>query len=92
MERWYPYSGIAMYGPAPSSRSRSTHRSPTTGIELLIINQGDTRNETPIEAYWTWTFFGGLLLTPGVQYINHPALNPTQGGSWVAELRLTQLF
>jgi porin len=55
-------------------------------------NPPDARNEIPIEAYWTWTFFGGLLLTPSVQYISHPALNPTQQGSWVATLRLTQLF
>jgi porin len=55
-------------------------------------NPPNARNEIPIEAYWTWTFFGGLLLTPAVQYISHPALNPTQEGSWAASLRLTQLF
>jgi carbohydrate-selective porin OprB len=63
-----------------------------SGAASQPTNPPNARNEIPIEAYWTWTFFGGLLLTPAVQYIGHPALNPTQEGSWLVALRLTQLF
>ena len=41
-------------------------------------NPPNARNEKPIEAYWTWTFFGGLLLTPSVQVDPRPGAEPQQ--------------
>lgn len=55
-------------------------------------NPPTARNEKPIEAYWTWTFFGGLLLTPSIQFIFDPALNPAKSDVWVLSLRATFLF
>src|ERR1017187_6517574 len=39
MERSYPHYGIAMYGPAPSwrSRSRSGHRTATRGLPKPVL-------------------------------------------------------
>jgi carbohydrate-selective porin OprB len=45
-----------------------------------------------IEVYWTWTFFGGLLLTPSVQVIVDPALNPAKSSVSVLSLRATFTF
>lgn len=56
------------------------------------INPPSARNEIVIEAYWTWTFVGGLLLTPSVQYLSHPALYPTRDAVWVGSLRATLPF
>jgi carbohydrate-selective porin OprB len=76
-------------------------RSSTDQIALAVglsqaasppTNPPNTRNEKPIEAYWTWTFFGGVLLTPSVQYIFDPALSPTKNGVWGLSLRATFLF
>lgn len=50
------------------------------------------RNERAIEAYWTWTLFGGLLLTPSVQVIFDPALNPAKDNVSVFSLRATFTF
>jgi carbohydrate-selective porin OprB len=55
-------------------------------------NPPNARNEKPIEGYWTWTFFGGLLLTPSVQVILDPALNPTKSSVWVLSMRATLVF
>ena len=55
-------------------------------------NPPNTRNEKVIEAYWTWTFFGGLLLTPSVQLIVDPALNPSNRNVSVLSLRATFVF
>jgi len=55
-------------------------------------NPPSARNEKAIEAYATWTFFGGLLLTPSVQIIFDPALNPMKGSVTVLSLRTTFTF
>jgi len=36
------------------------------------IHRG-TGDEISVETYWNWEFFGGLLLTPDLQYISNPA-------------------
>ena len=60
--------GLAMNNPM--------QRAPTDQIALAVglsdaagppANPPTARNEKAIEAYWTWTYFGGLLLTPSVQ-------------------------
>ena len=55
-------------------------------------NPPNTRNEKVFEAYWTWTFFGGLLLTPSVQIIVDPALNPAKNSVSVLSMRATFMF
>ena len=55
-------------------------------------NPASARNEKQLEAYWTWTFFGGLLLTPSVQVIFNPALNPAKNNVSVLSLRATFTF
>jgi hypothetical protein len=55
-------------------------------------NPPNARDEWVIEAYWAWTFFGGLQITPDVQLYIHPALNPGQSNAWVFGLRTVILF
>ncbi len=71
--------GVAMNNPL--------HRA-STGQIAIAVGRSDVagaptypagaRDEKAIEAYWNWTFFGGLLPTPSVQVIFDPALNPTK--------------
>ena len=56
------------------------------------VTPAGARNEKVIEVYWTWTFFGGLLLTPAVQVILDPALAPQRGHATILSLRITLLF
>jgi len=76
-------------------------RSPTDQIALAIgysdaasppANPPGARNEKLAELYWNWTFAKGLLLTPDVQYIRSPALNPARDSVWVFSLRATLMF
>ena len=55
-------------------------------------NPPNARNEKALEAYWTWTFLGGLLLTPSAQVIFDPALNPAKDNVSVLSLRITFMF
>ena len=55
-------------------------------------NPPGARREKAIEVYWTWTFFGGLLLTPSAQVIFDPALNPSKVNVSVLSLRATFMF
>jgi len=50
------------------------------------------RSEKVVEGYWNWTLFGGLLLTPDVQYLRDPARNPTRDSVWALSLRTTLMF
>jgi carbohydrate-selective porin OprB len=50
------------------------------------------RREKIAEAYWNWTFLGGLLLTPDVQWVLDPALDPDRDSVWILSLRATLLF
>ncbi|HEX6829207.1 MAG TPA: carbohydrate porin [Burkholderiales bacterium] len=50
------------------------------------------RDEKIVEAYWNWTLAKALLLTPDVQYIRDPALDPTRTSAWVWSLRATLMF
>ena len=85
--------GLAMNNPM--------QRAPTDQIALAVglsdaagppTNPPTARNEKAIEAYWTWTYFGGLLLTPSVQLIVDPALSPTKRNVSVFSLRATFMF
>jgi hypothetical protein len=85
--------GVAMNNPL--KRSSTDQIALDVGVSEAAsppVNPANARNEKPIEAYWTWTFFGGLLLTPSVQFILDPALNPTKNDVWVLSLRATFMF
>lgn len=76
--------GVAMTHPL--------HRSPTDQIGVAFgysdvaaapTIPANARNEKILEAFWNWALFGGLLVTPDVQLIVDPALNPDRGSVWV---------
>jgi carbohydrate-selective porin OprB len=50
------------------------------------------RSEKVVESYWKWKVLGGLLLTPDVQFILDPALDPARDSVWVLSLRTTLVF
>ena len=49
-------------------------------------------SETMMEAFWAFTAFRSLLITPSIQLYLEPALAPNAEISAVFSLRLTQLF
>ena len=76
-------------------------RSATDQIGLAIgttiaapppANPAAARNETVLEAYWSWTLLGGVLLTPSVQMILDPALSPDRNSAWALSLRATLML
>ena len=85
--------GVAMNNPL--KRASSDQIALAVGLSNAAsppTNPPGARNEKVIELYWTWTFFGGLLLTPSVQTIFDPALNPTKSNVSVLSLRGTLAF
>ena len=85
--------GVAMNNPM--------QRASTDQIALAIglsdaasppTNPPSARNERVVEAYWTWTSFGGLILTPSVQLVVDPALNAAKRNVSVLSLRATFMF
>lgn len=56
------------------------------------VNPTGTRNEKILEAYWNWSVTKVLLVTPDVQYILNPALDPARNHAWVWSLRTTLRF
>ena len=85
--------GLAMNNPL--------HRASTDQIAVAVgqsvaaappVNPPGARNEKAIEAYWTWTFVGGILLTPSLQVILDPALNPGISSVRVWSVRTTFAF
>ena len=76
-------------------------RSATDQIGLAIgtsiaapppANPAAARNETVLEAYWSWTVLGGFLLTPSVQVILDPALSSDRNSAWALSLRATLML
>ena len=55
-------------------------------------NPAGARNETVLEAYWSWTVLGGWLLTPSVQVVLDPAFAPDRTSAWTLSLRGTMMF
>jgi hypothetical protein len=55
-------------------------------------NPPDAGDEMVAEAYWNWELFGGLLLTPDVQYIINPAKDTGRDSVWALSLRSTLMF
>ena len=76
-------------------------RSPTDQIGLAvgyseasgpIAAPPGRRGEAILEAYWSWTLFGGLLFTPDVQFYLEPALDANGSSAWVLSLRATLML
>jgi Carbohydrate-selective porin, OprB family len=49
-------------------------------------------SETMLEAYWSWSVFNAILVTPNVQLYLQPALAPSDDVAAVFTIRVTQLF
>ncbi|WP_421996922.1 carbohydrate porin [Reyranella sp.] len=49
-------------------------------------------SETMVEAYWAWSLYHALLITPDIQLYLQPALAPSSDISAVFTIRVTQLF
>jgi carbohydrate-selective porin OprB len=49
-------------------------------------------SETMLEAYWSWSIYRTLLVTPDIQLHLQPALAPSSDLSAVFTIRVTQLF
>lgn len=57
------------------------------------FNPPNAPDEWVMEAYWTWTFFRGMLqLSPDIQFYINPALQPGQGSAQVYTLRAVLYF
>jgi porin len=61
------------------------------------VNWGDTaidmlRDQTTIEAFWNFQFAQNLAITPSVQLLIDPALNPQEDRVWVYGLRARVTF
>ena len=56
------------------------------------INPAGARDETVVEAYWSWSVLGGLLLTPSVQFVVDPALARDRDSAWALSLRATLML
>lgn len=79
----------------PLGRSATDQIGLAIGTSLAApppANPVAARNETVLEAYWSWTFLGGCLLTPSVQMILDPALAPDRHSAWVLALRATLML
>jgi carbohydrate-selective porin OprB len=61
-------------------------------VAALPVNPAGARDEKIIEAYWSWTFVGGLLVTPAVQVTFDPALNAGTTSVTVLSVRTTLMF
>jgi porin len=79
----------------PLGRSKMDQIGLTIGYAMVTdppTSQPDTGNETVVEAYWNWEFFGEFLITPDVQYISNPSGDAEHGSVWALSLRATLMF
>ena len=106
-ERWLPFLriGYADGGGAPLERSVSTGFAyyPADGDSVfgLGINWGRanrasfgaaTDDQYTLEAYYRFQLFERLAITPDLQLILQPAMNPKQDLIWIAGLRARLTF
>ena len=64
-----------------------------TDLIALGLNWGDPgteglRDQATLEAIYRFQFAQNLALTPSVQYLKNPALNPGRDSLWIAAIRL----
>jgi hypothetical protein len=97
-DRWMPYARLGFSkGSAPIYNESVTvglirkflYRSDVIG---LSVNHGSPpdeslRDQTSIEAFWRFQFSQGFAITPSVQLLLDPALNPDEDTIWVWGLR-----
>jgi porin len=97
-DRWMPYARLGFSkGSTPIYNESVTvgflrkllYRSDVVG---LSVNHGSPpdeslRDQTTVEAFWRYQFSQGLAITPSVQLLLDPALNPDEDTVWVWGLR-----
>lgn len=85
--------GVAMNNPL--GRSANDQIAVAFGYSSVApppVNPPGARDEKILEAYWNWSVAKVLLVTPDVQYIIDPALNPARNHAWIWSLRTTLRF
>ncbi|MDA9982901.1 carbohydrate porin [Gammaproteobacteria bacterium] len=102
-ERWMPFVRAGWSeGAAPIYNKSATlglirqfvRRSDLVG---LAVNwgrppDGSLRDQTTIEAFWRFQFSQNLAITPSLQFLADPALNPDEDKVWVYSLRARLTF
>ena len=85
--------GVAMNNPL--ERATTDQIAVAAGYSVVAappVNPAGARNEKVIEAYWSWTFFGGLLVTPSAQLTFDPALDASRTSVTVLSVRATLML
>lgn len=97
-DRWMPFARLGFSrGSAPIYNDSFTlgmihkfpYRSDLIGIAANYGSPPDNslRDQTSVEAFWRFQFSENLAITPSVQLLKDPALNPDEDTVWVWELR-----
>ena len=79
----------------PLKRATTDQIAVAAGYSMVAsppVNPAGARNEKVIEGYWSWTFFGGLLITPSAQLTFDPALDASRTCVTVLSLRATLML
>ena len=102
-DRWMPFARLAFSkGAAPIYNESVTlglirkfmYRSDLVGISANYGSppDGSLRNQTTIEGFWRFQFAQNLAITPSLQLLIDPALNPDENQVWVYGLRVRMTF
>jgi porin len=102
-ERWMPYARMGFSkGSTPIYNDSFTlglirkfmFRSDLVGISAGWGSPPDDslKDQTTIEAFWRFQFSQGLAITPSLQLLIDPALNPDHDRIWVYGLRVRLAF
>ena len=101
-DKWMPFLRVGWSeGSAPIYNKSATvglqrtfkYRSDTAGIGFNWGElPGNLGEQTTMEAFWNIQFAQNLAITPGVQYLGDPALNPTDDNVWIVSLRMRLTF
>ncbi|MEP5322070.1 carbohydrate porin [Marinobacter alexandrii] len=62
------------------------------GVPMDSTYGPDLPEQTTLEAYYRIQVFRDLALTPDIQYLRNPALNPSEDAIWVLGLRARLVF
>ncbi len=58
----------------------------------IRVSYATTSTQTAIEAYYRWQALDWLKITPDIQYVSNPALNPGAPSIWYLGLRIRAVF
>ena len=97
-DRWMPYARLGYSrGSAPIYNESVTvglirkflYRSDFIGLSVNHGSPPDAslRDQTTVEAFWRFQLSQGIAITPSIQLLRDPALNPDQNAVWVWGLR-----